>query len=62
MGEDEVQLLRGEGAHARIILTLRESIWNAPAVSLVLPAFHDNGSLAFPPRRVTYPFGSTMGN
>ena len=39
----------------RVILVLRECIWNAPAVSLVLPAFDDIGSLGSPPRQVVYP-------
>ena len=38
----------------RVILVLRECIWNAPAVSLVFPAFDDIGSLGSPPRRVVY--------
>ena len=36
-------------ARARVILVLREFIWNAPAVSLGLSAFDDTGSLGFPP-------------
>ena len=40
-----VQLLEGQGTCDRVILVLRERIWNAPAVSLVLPAFEDTGSL-----------------
>ena len=28
---------------------------NEPAVSLILPAFDDTGSLDFPPRQVVYP-------
>ena len=40
-----------QGARYRVII-LRECIWNAPAVSLVLPAFDDTGSLGFPPRRM----------
>ena len=43
-----VQLLRSQKARARIILVLRECIWKAPPVSLVLPAFNGTGSL-FPP-------------
>ena len=34
-----VQLLEDEEARARVILVLRECIWNASAVSLVLPHF-----------------------
>ena len=45
-----VQLLKGEGARDRIILILHECIWNAPVVSLVLPAFEDTGSLGSPLR------------
>ena len=50
-------MLGGEGDCARVILVLREFIWNAPAVSLVLPAFEDTDSLGSPPRRVVYPPG-----
>ena len=39
-----VQVLGGKGARACIILVLRKCIWNAPAVSFVLPPFHDTGS------------------
>ena len=35
------------GGPARVILVLRECIWNAPEVSLVLPAFDVTGSLGF---------------
>ena len=48
-------MLWGQGARARVILVLRECIWNAPAVSLVFPAFDDAGSLGYPPRQVVYP-------
>ena len=34
-----------QGAYAHVILILRECIGNAPAVSLVLPAFDDTGPL-----------------
>ena len=47
-----VQLLGVQGAC--IILVLRECIWNAAAVSLVLPAFDDTGSLSSP-YQVVYP-------
>ena len=41
-----VQLLGGgQGSRPRIILVLREYIWNAIAVSLVLSAFDDTSSL-----------------
>ena len=43
-----VKLLGGQGGRARVILVLCEYIWNAPAVSLVLPAFDDAGSLGSP--------------
>ena len=49
-----VHLLEGRGACARIILVLRKCVWNAPLVSLVLPAFDDAGSLGSPPRKVVY--------
>ena len=42
-------------SRARVILVLRECIWNAPAVSLVLPVFDDTGSLGSPPRQLVSP-------
>ena len=45
----------GQGARTLIILVLRECIRNAPAVSLVLPAFDDTGSMGSPLRQVVYP-------
>ena len=39
-----------------------ECIWNAAAVSLVLPAYDKIGSFGFPLRRVAYPPGSTLGD
>ena len=36
------------------ILILRECVWNAPMVSLVLLAFDDAGSLGSPPHQVVY--------
>ena len=48
-----VQLLGGEGTSARVILGLRECIWNAPKVS----AFDDTGSMGSPPGQVFYPPG-----
>ena len=48
------QLLRGQRARDHVVLVLRECIWNAPAVSLVLPVFDDTSSLGSPPRRVVY--------
>ena len=50
-----VHLMGGQGAYARVILVLHECIWNAPAVSLVLPAFDHTGSLGSLPRQVVYP-------
>ena len=48
----------GQRVRARVILVLRECMWNDPAVSLVLPAFDDTGSLG----HVVYPPGSTLGD
>ena len=45
-----IQMLGGLGALARVILVVCDCIWNAPAVSLVLPTFYDTGSLGSPPR------------
>ena len=45
---------------ARVILVLRECIWNTPAVSLFLPAFDDTGSLGSPPRQTAYPPSSMV--
>ena len=50
-----VQLLRVQGACARVILALNECIWNAPAVLLVHPDFDDSGSLGSPLHQVVYP-------
>ena len=55
MGGVWVQLLEGQGFRALVILVLRECIWNAPAVSLILPAFDDTGSMGSPPHQVIYP-------
>ena len=55
-----VQLLGGQGDRARVILVLRECIWNGLAVSLVLLAFDVTGSLGNPPRRVVYPPGDCL--
>ena len=49
-----IQLLGSEGPRARSILVLREEILKESAVSLVLPTFHDNGSLGPSPRPVVY--------
>ena len=48
------QILECLVVRARVILVLRESIWNEPAVSLVLPTLDDTGSLSSPPRQVVY--------
>ena len=50
-----MQFLECQGACARVILVLRECIWNVPAVSLDLPTFDDTSSLGSPPREVVYP-------
>ena len=50
-----VQFLGRQDDRARVILVLHECIWDAPTVSLVLPAFDDTGSLGFPPCWVSYP-------
>ena len=41
----------GQGTRGRVILALRECIWNAAAVSFALPTFDDTGSLGSPPRQ-----------
>ena len=35
----------GQGPRARVILVLREFVWNVPAILFVLSAFDDTGSL-----------------
>ena len=55
-----VQLFEGQGAGDHVILVLCECISDAPAVSLVFPAFDDTGSLGYPPRMVVYPHGCTV--
>ena len=45
---------RGQVTRARVILALREYIWNASAVLLVLPAFDFIDSLGYPSRRWVY--------
>ena len=55
VGEVWVQLLGSQVARARVFLVLSECIWNAPAVSLVHPAFDDAGSLGSPPRQGSVP-------
>ena len=44
----------------RVILILREFMWNAPAASLFLPAFDVTGSLGSPQRWVVYPNPGSM--
>ena len=55
VGEVWVQIFWGQGTRARVILALRECIWNGPTVSLVLPIFYDTGSLGSPLLQVVYP-------
>ena len=50
-------LVVGPGTRNRGIIVLSESIWNAPTVSLALPAFDNTDSLGSPPRQVVYPPG-----
>ena len=50
----------GQGTRARFIPVLRECIWNASTVSIVLPSFDGIGSLGSPPRQVVYPPGSMV--
>ena len=50
-----IVMTAGCGQWARVILVLRECIWNARAVSLVLAAFGDTGSVGSPPRQVVSP-------
>ena len=51
-------MLGGQGVHARVILVLRQRIWNAHAVSLVFQPFDDTGSLGSSPRSVVFPLCS----
>ena len=53
-------IVGGQVDRARVILVLPECIWNPPAVSRVLPAFDDTGSLGFLPRQVVSPLGSMV--
>ena len=57
-----VQMSGGLEVRALVILVLLKFIWNAPEVSLVHSAFEDTGFLGFPPRRMAYPPGSTLGD
>ena len=45
-------IVGGLGARARVILVLRDRIWNAPAVSFVLSTFDDTASLGSPLHQV----------
>ena len=54
-GESLGSIVGGLGPRIRVILVLRECIWNAPAVSLFLPTFDDTGSLGSLPRQVVIP-------
>ena len=54
-------------ARARVILVLREYIWNAPTVPLVLPAFDGTDSLGSLSQMVSgglspWFYGSILGN
>ena len=62
VGDSGFNCWGGEVTRARIILVLRECIWNSFAISLVIPAFGDTDSLCFPPRRVVFPLGFTLGD
>ena len=57
--ESGINCWEGQGACARVILVVRECIWNAPAVSFVLPACDFTGSLGSP-RQMVYPPGSIV--
>ena len=61
MGESGFKFMGVKGPRARVSLVLRECIWNAAAVSLILPDFDDTGFLGFPPRQVVYTPGSVLG-
>ena len=51
-----------QGACTCVILVLYKCIWNAPTVSLVLPAFDNTSSLGSPSYWVVYPPGSLLGD
>ena len=54
-------IVGGSGVRTRIILVLRECIWNVLLVSLSLSAFDDTSSLRYPPHHVVYSLSvSTM--
>ena len=48
---------RSQGACPHVILVLGECIWKVSAVSLVLKAFDDTGSLGSPPCQIVCPPG-----
>ena len=51
----------GQGVRIRVILFVRECIWNTVVVLLGLPTFDDTDFLGYPPRWVIYhPSGSTL--
>ena len=61
VGQVWVQLVGFQGADARVILVLRDNIWNALSVLLVLPAFDGTGSLDYPQCwEVYHQTGSTL--
>ena len=60
MGEGESGFICCQGARLVFFFFLSECVWNAPAVSLVPPAFDVTGSLGSPPRLVVYPPGSMV--
>ena len=60
MGGVWFKLFEVQGARARVILVLRECLWNAPAVSLVLPTFDDTDPLGSPPLQAVFPPVSTV--
>ena len=49
-----IYLFRGQGFRDRVILVVRECIWNALMVPFGLSSFDDTGSLDYPSRWVTY--------
>ena len=55
-----VQSLECRGTRAPVILVLREFIWNATEVSLVLLNLEYTGSLGSPPPQVVHPPGSIV--
>ena len=57
-------IVGGSRACPCIILVLYECTWNSPAVSLILQAFENTGSLGSPPHQVVYPClnGSSLGD